>query len=169
MGIMASVIRPMEQKRLAEHPLSDATRESPSAENQFAFQRQMNGGWSMSNIVTGRQLRAARILAGLTQRQLAQAVGVHERAARYWELKEDKPPTSTPSSLEKIEVVLRDHGVIVFATPTAGVRLATDVAAQRVIRDQSWQSNCMRNSFAVNRQCRICQAISIVRRRKMER
>jgi transcriptional regulator with XRE-family HTH domain len=26
----------------------------------------------MSNIITGRQLRAARILAGLTQRQLAQ-------------------------------------------------------------------------------------------------
>jgi len=48
----------------------------------------------MSNIVTGRQLRAARILAGLTQKQLAQAVGVHERAARYWELKETKAPTS---------------------------------------------------------------------------
>jgi hypothetical protein len=69
--------------------------------------------------------------------QLAQAVGVHERAARYWELKEGKAPTSTPSSLEKIEAVLRDHGVIVFATPTAGARLATDVAGQRVIRDQT--------------------------------
>ena len=56
---------------------------------------------------------------------------------RYWELKEDKAPTSTPSSLEKIEAVLRDHGVIVFASPTAGVRLATDVAAQRIIRDQN--------------------------------
>jgi hypothetical protein len=31
---------------------------------------------------------AARVLAGLTQRRLAHAVGVHERAARYWELKE---------------------------------------------------------------------------------
>ena len=81
----------------------------------------------MSNIVTGRQLRAARILAGLTQKQLAQAVGVHERAARYWELKETKAPTSTPSSLEKIEAVLRKHGVIVFATATAGARLATNV------------------------------------------
>jgi transcriptional regulator with XRE-family HTH domain len=91
----------------------------------------------MSNIVTGRQLRAARILAGLTQKQLAQAVGVHERAARYWELKEHKAPTSTPGSLRKIEAVLRHHGVIVFATPTAGVRLATDVAAQREIRDQT--------------------------------
>jgi transcriptional regulator with XRE-family HTH domain len=54
----------------------------------------------MSNIITGRQLRAARILPGLTQRQVAMAVGVHERAARYWELKESKAPTSTPSSLE---------------------------------------------------------------------
>ena len=49
----------------------------------------------MSNIIAGRQLRAARILAGLTQKQLAQAVGVNERAARYWELKENKLPTST--------------------------------------------------------------------------
>jgi transcriptional regulator with XRE-family HTH domain len=79
----------------------------------------------MSNIITGRQLRAARILAGLTQRQLAQAVGVHERAARYWELKENKPPTSTTSILEKIEAVLRNHGVIVFASPTPGARLVT--------------------------------------------
>ncbi|MFZ2075565.1 MAG: helix-turn-helix transcriptional regulator [Xanthobacteraceae bacterium] len=79
----------------------------------------------MSNIITGRQLRAARILAGLTQRQLAQAVGVHERAARYWELKENKPPTSTTSILEEIEAVLRNHGVIVFASPTPGARLAT--------------------------------------------
>ena len=81
----------------------------------------------MSNIITGRQLRAARILAGLTQRQLAKAVGVHERAARYWELKESKVPTSTPSSLEKIEAVLRDHGVIVFASPSPGARLATSI------------------------------------------
>ena len=79
----------------------------------------------MTNIVTGRQLRAARILARLTQRQLAQAVGVHERAARYWELKEDGRPTSTPSTLDRIEIALRDHGVIVFASPTPGARLAT--------------------------------------------
>lgn len=95
----------------------------------------------MPNIITGRQLRAARILAGLTQRQLAKAVGVHERAARYWELKEHKAPTSTQSSLEKIEAALLNHGVIVFATPTAGARLANDVAAERVIREQNHQSS----------------------------
>ena len=91
----------------------------------------------MSNIVTGRQLRAARILAGLTQRQLARAVGVHERAARYWELKGDKAPTSTASSLSRIEAALRDHGVIVFSTPTAGVRLATNVDGERVIETRN--------------------------------
>jgi transcriptional regulator with XRE-family HTH domain len=78
----------------------------------------------MSNIVTGRQLRAARILAGLTQKQFAKATGFHERAARYWELKDDKSPTSTLSTLEKIEAALHSHGVVVFAAPTAGVRLA---------------------------------------------
>jgi len=78
----------------------------------------------MSNIVAGRQLRAARILAGLTQKQLAKAVGVHERAARYWELKGDRAPTSTPSSLKKIEAALLAHGVIVFTSPTPGARLA---------------------------------------------
>src|SRR6266480_249359 len=71
----------------------------------------------MSNIVSGRQLRSARALAGLTQRRMAQEVGVHERAARYWEARDDKLPTCVPSSLEKIEAVLNHHGVIVFATP----------------------------------------------------
>src|SRR6266446_6679846 len=84
----------------------------------------------MSNIITGRQLRAARILAGLTQRQLAQAVGVHERAARYWELKENKLPTLTVHHLEKIEAVLCAHGVIVFSTPTAGVRFANNCRSE---------------------------------------
>jgi transcriptional regulator with XRE-family HTH domain len=55
------------------------------------------------SIITGRQLRAARILAGLTQKELAKAVGVHERSVRYWELKEDRAPTSTVTFLETIE------------------------------------------------------------------
>jgi len=80
----------------------------------------------MSNVVSGRQLRAARILACLTQKQFAQEVGVHERAARYWELKEDKQPTSTKDLLQRMEHVLRDHGVIVFVSPAPGARLATE-------------------------------------------
>jgi transcriptional regulator with XRE-family HTH domain len=79
----------------------------------------------MSNIVTGRQLRAARILAGLTQKQLAQGVGVHERAARYWEMKECKQPTLIEDHLGKAEAVLLDNGVIVFSLPTPGARLSS--------------------------------------------
>ena len=36
-----------------------------------------------SNLVTGRQLRAARVLAGLTQRTLGQALGIDERRDRH--------------------------------------------------------------------------------------
>jgi transcriptional regulator with XRE-family HTH domain len=89
------------------------------------------------NIVTGRQLRAARILAGLTQKQFAQAVGVHERAARYWELKKNKVPITAPKSLRNAEQVLLANGVIVFASPTPGARLASrQLASQRLIKDR---------------------------------
>jgi transcriptional regulator with XRE-family HTH domain len=77
------------------------------------------------SIITGRQLRAARILAGLTQKELAKAVGVHERSVRYWELKEDRAPTSTATFRETIEAALLAHGVIIFSSPSPGARLAT--------------------------------------------
>ena len=77
-----------------------------------------------SKIVSGRQLRAARVLAGLTQAQLAQQAGFHERACRYWEAQGDNPPTSTPSSLAKIEAALGRNGVAVFRDPTPGTRLS---------------------------------------------
>ena len=44
MGIMAPVFHPMEPRRRTEQPPSDATRASRTAKNQFACQRQMNGG-----------------------------------------------------------------------------------------------------------------------------
>ena|SRR6516164_135337 len=76
-----------------------------------------------SNIVSGRQLRAARVLAGLTQAQLAQEAGFRARACRYWEARDDNPPTTVPSSLEKIEAALARNGVAVFRDPTPGARL----------------------------------------------
>jgi DNA-binding XRE family transcriptional regulator len=118
-GASASVEHGLEQKKNDQRPAGVAKENGERT------------GWVMSNIVSGRQLRAARILAGLTQKQLARAVGVHERAARYWELKEDRSPTSTHSHLEKIETALRDCGVIVFAQPTPGMRLASGVAGER--------------------------------------
>ena len=78
----------------------------------------------MSSIVSGRQLRAARVLAGLTQAQFAAKAGFHERACRYWESMGDKPPTSVLSTLARISEVLKAQGVVVFSEPTPGVRIA---------------------------------------------
>ena len=79
----------------------------------------------MPNIVSGRQLRAARTLAGLTQCQLSTKAGFNPRACRYWEGREDNPPTIVQESLDAIEDVLKRHGVEVFANPTPGCRLVS--------------------------------------------
>jgi transcriptional regulator with XRE-family HTH domain len=77
----------------------------------------------MSNIVSGRQIRAARMLAGLTQADLARAAECHPRSVRYWKSKGSDAPTNVASTFETIEQALNRHGVIAFSTPTAGVRL----------------------------------------------
>ena len=77
----------------------------------------------MSNVVSGRQIRAGRMLAGLTQAELARAAGYHLRSVRYWEAKGSSPPTNVVSTLDSIEHALIRHGVISFSTPTPGVRL----------------------------------------------
>ena len=74
-------------------------------------------------LCTGRQLRAARTLAGMTQRDLATALNVNERAIRFWERKHDRRPTSAPNDA-RIEQALLARGVILFAEPTPGARLA---------------------------------------------
>src|SRR5262245_37639077 len=76
----------------------------------------------MSNIVSGHQIRAARMLAGLTQADLARATGCHPRSVRYWENKGSNPPTNVAATLDSIEQALNRHGVIPFSTPTPGVR-----------------------------------------------
>ena len=77
----------------------------------------------MSNIASGRQLRAARTLAGLTQAELSTEAGFGPRACRYWEGRGDKLPTAVTTSLDSIERVLRRHSVEVFAKPSPGCRL----------------------------------------------
>jgi transcriptional regulator with XRE-family HTH domain len=77
----------------------------------------------MSNIVLGNQIRAARMLAGLTQADLARAMGYHPRSVRYWESKGDELPTNIESTLEDIERALERNGVIAFSEPSPGVRL----------------------------------------------
>lgn len=64
-----------------------------------------------SNIASGRQLRAARVLVGLTQEKLSTEAGFGARAARSWERRRDNPPTSVDGTLEAIEAALLRHGV----------------------------------------------------------
>jgi transcriptional regulator with XRE-family HTH domain len=78
-----------------------------------------------SNLVSGRQLRAARMLTGLTQAELSTEAGFNPRACRYWERPGNNPPTTTPTTLEAIEAALRRHGVEVFSNPSPGCRLAS--------------------------------------------
>src|SRR5438874_1861646 len=54
--------------------------------------------WVMSNIVSRRRIRAARMLAGLTQADLARAAGCHPRSVRYWENKGSNAPTNVAST-----------------------------------------------------------------------
>ena len=88
----------------------------------------------MSNIASGRQIRAARILAGLTQAELAQEIGFHPRAVRYWEAKGDALPTCVDKTLSRIEDELRRRGVIVFMSPSPGARIVISVGIIVAVR-----------------------------------
>jgi transcriptional regulator with XRE-family HTH domain len=77
----------------------------------------------MSNIVSGRQIRAARMLAGLTQADLARAAGCHPRSVRYWENKGSNPPTNVASTLESIEQALSTWRNSVFDTDARSAML----------------------------------------------
>jgi transcriptional regulator with XRE-family HTH domain len=76
-----------------------------------------------SNIRSSRQLKAARMLAGLSQAELARAAGFHPNSGKYWEGKGDALPTCVSGTLERIEAALRAHGVAVFAEPSPGARI----------------------------------------------
>ena len=79
----------------------------------------------MSNVASGRQLKAARTLAGLTQSELSTEAGFNPRACRYWEGRGDDPPTNVPSTLDAVEAVLLRNGVQLFCNPTPGCRLVS--------------------------------------------
>jgi transcriptional regulator with XRE-family HTH domain len=76
-----------------------------------------------TNIVSSRQLKAARVLAGLSQAELARAAGFHANSAKFWESKGDALPTCVPETLQLIEEVLQRHGVVVFVSPSPGARI----------------------------------------------
>jgi transcriptional regulator with XRE-family HTH domain len=72
----------------------------------------------MSNLVSGRQIRAARMLAGLTQAELARETGCHPRSVRYWESKDTDAPTNVASTLASIEQALnRESSRVMLKLP----------------------------------------------------
>ena len=76
----------------------------------------MQGG---GDLVSCRQLKAARALAGLTQRDLGQVIGVDERQIRFWERR-------IPTSVKKraaIIAALEAHSVMLLSHPSIGVFL----------------------------------------------
>jgi transcriptional regulator with XRE-family HTH domain len=73
----------------------------------------------MSNLVNVRQLRAARTMAGLSQDQFGAAMGLNGRTVRFFE----RRLPSSSRKLAMIERALRDHGVLVFASPSPGALL----------------------------------------------
>jgi DNA-binding XRE family transcriptional regulator len=76
----------------------------------------MTGG---GDLVCCRQLKAARALAGLTQRGLGQLIGVDERQIRFWERRipvSDKKRAAIIAAFEA-------KGVMLLAEPSIGAFL----------------------------------------------
>ena len=74
-----------------------------------------------TNLQTGRQLKAARALAGIKQVELAKAAGLHVNSIRYMERKDRI--TVTWSTIERVAAALEGFGVVLVSEPTPGVCL----------------------------------------------
>jgi transcriptional regulator with XRE-family HTH domain len=69
-------------------------------------------------LVSCRQIRAARALIGWTQRDLGEVLGVDERQIRFWER---RLPTN-PKKLGTLIEVFKAAGVEFISSPAIGVR-----------------------------------------------
>ena len=73
---------------------------------------------SPPKLVSERQLKAARALAGLTQKDLGSLMGVDERQIRFWERRIPK----NPKKRQLLERTLEKAGVQCFAKPHIGIQ-----------------------------------------------
>jgi transcriptional regulator with XRE-family HTH domain len=85
----------------------------------------------MTNLISGEQLKAARILAGLSQEQLATETGRSLRTITGWESTIGAAPCASRNSLEKVEAALGRYGVALYVTPAGGY--GVEKAPQRVL------------------------------------
>jgi transcriptional regulator with XRE-family HTH domain len=70
-------------------------------------------------LLSGKQLKAARVLAGLSQQQLATEAGRSLRTITSWESTTGKP-TASRNSVERIKAALHRYGVALYVTPAGG-------------------------------------------------
>ncbi len=73
------------------------------------------------SLKNGRTLKAARVLAGMTQRQLALAAGLHPNAVKYWERHASR---IGGHAVSQMLTALERHGVHVGEEHAAGVTVA---------------------------------------------
>jgi transcriptional regulator with XRE-family HTH domain len=71
-------------------------------------------------LISGEQLKAARILAGLSQKQLAAETGRSVSSITGWESTMRTVPRASRKSLEKVEAALSRYGVALYVTPAGG-------------------------------------------------
>lgn len=73
--------------------------------------------------LNGRHLRAARVMAGMSQEQLAEAADLHRNSVRYWE-KASHPLPADAFALWQFREALHRRGVSVDIVDHAGKRVA---------------------------------------------
>lgn len=78
---------------------------------------------SYSRPRSGRQLAAARMLAGITQEELASQAGLHVNSVRYLER---QSYITTGHSSQRVTDAMAAIGVLFFSVPSCGVRLRHD-------------------------------------------
>lgn len=76
---------------------------------------------------SGAVLRAARVLAGMTQRELATAASLHPKSIAYWERKGSRGRYGEVG-VRRIVEALRAHGVEIFGNEGEGVRRVRNAA-----------------------------------------
>ena len=74
-------------------------------------------------LATGNQLKAARALAGIDQKQLADAAGVNVNTVRYMEAREFGLITSSAVTIRKVQLALEGLGIEFLNDSRPGVRL----------------------------------------------
>ncbi len=79
-------------------------------------------------LVTGNQLKAARALAGVEQRALAEAAGINVNTIRNMEARGAQPITSGAVTVRKVQVALEAAGIEFLDHGRPGVRLRSALA-----------------------------------------